>query len=439
MKITVVGTGYVGLVSAVGFAEIGHTVICLGRDEAKMAQLRAGVPTLYEPGLEVALRRNIKRGRISFTTDRLAAYSAAPVIMIAVGTPSRPDGSADLTAVFSVARDIGRIMTKPKTVVVKSTVPVGTCEQVQAAVVRARPRSQRKLTVAIVSNPEFLQEGVALRHFMQPDRVVVGVADQSAAKVMAQLYRPITGPKRPLVVTDLRSSELIKYVSNAFLATKISFMNEIANFSDRVGADVDAIRRGVGLDPRIGPAFLRAGIGYGGACLPKDLSALMASGQKHGYGFRMLSSVRDVNVFQRQIVVRKLRRFLPQLRGKMVAVWGLSFKPKTDDVRDAPSLTLIRGLLKLGARVKAYDPIAAKEAKRVLGTPAGLEYSASASAAARSADALILVTEWEEFKTFSPRQLKRLMRRPIVVDGRNVFDPATLRRLGFKYAGIGRP
>lgn len=404
-----------------------------------MAKLRSGVPTLYEPGLEVALRRNIKRGRISFTTDRVKAYTAAPVIMIAVGTPSRPDGSADLSAVFSVARDIGRMMTTPKTVVVKSTVPVGTCEQVRAIVERSRPKSRKKFGVAIVSNPEFLQEGVALRHFMQPDRVVVGVEHQAAAKVMAQLYRPITGPRRPLVVTDLRSSELIKYVSNAFLATKISFMNEIANYSDRVGANVDMIRQGVGLDPRIGPAFLRAGIGYGGACLPKDLSALMSSGERHGYAFRMLSSVRDVNDHQRQAVIRKLKQFLPQLRGRRVAVWGLSFKPKTDDVRDAPSLTLVKGLLRLGAQVRAYDPIAANEAKRVLGQRPGLEFVSSATAAVRAADALIVVTEWEEFKKFAPRSLKRLLRRPIVIDGRNIFDPATMRKLGFKYSSIGRP
>lgn len=439
MKITVVGNGYVGLVTAVGLAELGHDVVCLSRDERKVRRLNRGQPTIYEVGLAAMLRRNIRAGRICFTTDRTFAYGHGPIVVIAVGTPPKRTGAADLSSVWSVGRDIARAMRRRTLVVTKSTVPVGTGAKLAALIERELRRRKRRLAFAVASNPEFLKEGAAIREFLHPDRVVIGVDKPWAASLLRRIYRPVTDARRPIVETDVRSAELIKYSANAFLATKISFMNEVARFADAVGADVTEVARGIGLDARIAPAFLRVGIGYGGSCFPKDVAALVAAGNDAGYHFKILRAVQDVNARQRRVVLEKLRRLLPKLRGRTAAVWGLSFKPQTDDVRSSAALAVVRDLLEAGARVRAYDPVARTEAQRVLPPSRRLRYVASALAAVRRADALLILTEWDEFKRADLQRVRRLLGRPILIDGRNVFPPEQLRQLGFRTASIGRP
>ncbi len=443
MKITVVGVGYVGLVSAVGLAEMGNDVICLVRDREKLKTLERGRSTIYEPGLEELLRRNLKEGRISFTLNKRQAIQKSDIIVIAVGTPQDDDGRADLSAVWSVARDIGALMNGPKIVITKSTVPVGTAEKLKAAIRKAlksgAARSAGKRAhFDVVSNPEFLREGAAVKDFLNPDRVIVGVENAQTASVMKELYRPITRVERPLFVTDLRSAELIKYASNCFLATKISFINEMANYCELVGADVTEVAKGMGLDPRIGSRFLHAGVGYGGSCFPKDVSALIEAGREAGYNFQIVEAAKAVNERQRQVLREKLVRLVPDLKGKTIAVWGLSFKPRTDDVREAPALSLIVDILELGGRVNAFDPVATMQAKAWLPRTRRLRYAKDPYDALRGADALLLVTEWDEFRQPDFKRVKQLLKSPVVIDGRNIYNPKQLRQLGFTYASIGR-
>lgn len=436
MKITVIGVGYVGLVSAVGFAEMGNEVTCLLREREKLAKLRRGQPTIYEPGLEALLRRNVREGRIAFTLGKALAIRGAEVIVIAVGTPEGADGRADLSAVLSVARDIGRLIIRPVIVVTKSTVPVGTGDRLKREITAAMGR--RKVKFSVASNPEFLREGAAVKDFLAPDRVVVGVDDDRTGRRLTELYQPITQVERPLVLTDVRSAELIKYASNCFLATKISFINDIANLCELTGADVVQVARGMGLDERIGPRFLQAGVGYGGSCFPKDVSALRHLARDLNHPLRILEAASAINREQRDRVFAKLVRLVPTLRNRTVAVWGLSFKPRTDDVRDAPALDLIARVLAAGGRVQAYDPEATVQAKRQLKPNRRLRYASSADDALRGADALLLMTEWDEFRQPDFRRMKRLMSGDAIIDGRNIFSPAAVRSAGLRYQCVGR-
>jgi UDPglucose 6-dehydrogenase len=432
MKITVIGTGYVGLVAGACFADSGNHVVCLDVNPQKIDILNQGGIPIYEPGLEEIVRRNKHEGRIVFTTDAQMAIDHGKVIFIAVGTPQDDDGSADLTYVLEAARSIGRLMNGPKIVVDKSTVPVGTAEKVAAAI-----REVTTHKVSVVSNPEFLKEGNAIEDFMSPDRVVIGADDEEARKVMAELYDPFMRTGRRILFMDPRSAEMAKYAANAFLATKVTFMNEMANLCDALGADVDLVRRAVGSDARIGSAFLFPGIGYGGSCFPKDVSAIRRMGADAGYPLRVLDSVDMVNTDQKSLLVKKVVEFFGEdLTGKRFAIWGLSFKPKTDDMREAPALTIIRALIARGAKVAAHDPEAMKEAKRLLGD--SVELCDTPEAALKGADALLVCTEWSVYRQPDYEAMKTLLRHPVVLDGRNIYDPARMRELGFTYYGVGR-
>ncbi|MBI4092911.1 MAG: UDP-glucose/GDP-mannose dehydrogenase family protein [Candidatus Kerfeldbacteria bacterium] len=437
MKITVIGVGYVGLVSSVGLAEMGNDVTCLLRDRNRLKRLQAGDPIIYEPGLAELLRRNLKEGRVGFTVNKERAIRSAELIVIAVGTPQGDDGRADLSAIWQVAKDIGRLLRRRTVIVTKSTVPVGTADGLKRMIRRAM--GKRKVAFDVVSNPEFLREGAAVKDFLNPDRVIVGVDNTKTGAVMTELYRSITRAERPVFVTDLRSAELIKYASNCFLATKISFMNEIANFCERVGADVTEVAKGMGFDERIGSRFLHAGLGYGGSCFPKDVSALVHLGRDRDFPFTILEAVSGVNRAQRERVLEKLRQFVPDLKGKTVAVWGLSFKPRTDDVREAPSLDIIGEILEAGGSVRAFDPVAMAQAKAALPRTPRLRYAKDPYDALPGADALLLVTEWDEFRQPDFKRVKKLLKSPVVIDGRNIYNPKQLRKLGFRYASIGRP
>ena len=432
MKITVIGTGYVGLVAGACFADSGNQVVCLDVNPEKIETLNQGGIPIYEPGLEEVVRRNRSEGRLVFTTDAEMAIDHGKVIFIAVGTPQDEDGSADLTYVLAAARSIGKLMKGPKIIVDKSTVPVGTAEKVAAEI-----RSVTSHPVAVVSNPEFLKEGNALEDFMSPDRVVIGTDDDEARKVMAELYEPFMRTGRRILFMDARSAEMAKYAANALLATKVTFMNEMANLCDRLGADVDLVRRAVGSDARIGPAFLFPGIGYGGSCFPKDVSAIRRMGRDAGYPLRLLDSVDDVNNDQKLLLVRKVEDlFGKDLSGKRFALWGLSFKPKTDDMREAPSLTIARALIARGATVAAHDPEAMKEAKRLLGD--SVELCDTPDAALKGADALLVCTEWTVYRQPDFEAMKALLKKPVVLDGRNIYDPARMKALGYTYYGVGR-
>jgi UDPglucose 6-dehydrogenase len=432
LKIAVIGTGYVGLVTGTCFAESGHTVTCVDVDEKKVALLQAGGIPIYEPGLEELVRRNVKEGRLRFTTAYPEAIPGAEVAFIAVGTPPGETGEADLSYVLQAAGSIGAALTNYCVVVNKSTVPVGSADKVREVLA-----ATAQAPFDVVSNPEFLKEGAAIDDFMRPDRVVVGVESDRAKAVMADLYAPFTRAEQPVLFMDLRSAELTKYAANAMLATRISFMNEIASLCDRLGADVDAVRRGMGSDKRIGHPFLHAGVGFGGSCFPKDVKALMTTARFVGLDFDLLRSVERVNERQKRLLLEKaLKHFGGSLAGKQVGVWGLAFKPKTDDMREAPALTVISGLVGAGARVKAHDPVAREVAARMLhGT---VELVDEPYAAAEGADALLLVTEWNEFRQPDWARLKGLMRTPVLFDGRNVWDGAKARAAGFTYYGIGR-
>jgi UDPglucose 6-dehydrogenase len=432
MKIAVVGTGYVGLVTGTCFAETGHTVTCLDIDAQKVETLRAGGLPIYEPGLEELVRRNVKEKRLSFTTSYAEGIPGAEVVFIAVGTPPGETGEADLSHVLAAAEQIARQLTGYAVVVNKSTVPVGSADRVAEVV--------RKVTTQpfdVVSNPEFLKEGAAVDDFMYPDRVVVGASSERARAVMSDLYAPLMRTEKRILFMDTRSSELTKYAANAMLATRISFMNEMATLCERLGADVDAVRRGIGSDPRIGHPFLFPGVGFGGSCFPKDVRAVMTMARHLGLDFDLLRAVERVNERQKRWHVEKAAKHFGALGGKTFAVWGLAFKPKTDDMREAPSITVVEGLLGVGARVRAHDPVAAEVAARIF-AGRGVELAAEPYAAAEGADALMLVTEWNEFRQPDWARLKRSMRQPVVFDGRNVWDAAKARAAGFTYYGVGR-
>ncbi len=432
MKIAVVGTGYVGLVTGTCFAESGHEVRCLDLDQRKIDTLRAGGIPIYEPGLEELVHRNSKEKRLSFTTSYPEAIAGAEVVFIAVGTPPGENGEADLSYVLGAAQQIGRCLTGYAVVVNKSTVPVGSAEKVAEVLETATSHP-----FDVVSNPEFLKEGAAIEDFMRPDRVVVGVSSERARAVMQELYAPFVRAEQPVLFMDLRSAELTKYAANAMLATRISFMNEMATLCERLGADVDQVRRGIGSDRRIGHPFLFPGIGFGGSCFPKDVRAVMTMARQIGLDFDLLRSVERVNERQKRWLVEKAMKHFGSLAGKSVGVWGLAFKPKTDDMREAPSITVIEGLLGNGARVKAHDPVAAEVASKLF-HGRGVELTTEPYAAAAGADALLLVTEWNEFRNPDFARLKTTMRQPVLIDGRNVWDAGKARAAGFTYYGVGR-
>ena len=432
MKVAVVGSGYVGLVAGACFAETGNEVACADISEAKIAMLRRNEIPIYEPGLEEMVRRNQSEGRLTFTTDVAAAVRSASVVFIAVGTPEGEDGSADLQYVLAVATTIGKNLTPGKVVVTKSTVPVGT-----AAKVRAVIAAESALPFAVCSNPEFLKEGAAIDDFMKPDRVVIGVEDDGAREQLRELYAPFVRNGNPILFMDIASAEVTKYAANAMLATRISFINQVAQFCELVGADIDLVRRGIGSDRRIGPAFLFPGPGYGGSCFPKDVKALIRTGREVGLSFDLLDAVEAVNARQKGRMLEKLTAELGgSLAGRRIAVWGLAFKAETDDMRESPSIPLVEGALAGGATVVVHDPKAHETAERVFG--ARVTYASDPWAAVEGADALCVVTEWLVYRNPDFERLKRTLRRPIIIDGRNLWDPARLTQLGFAYHGIGR-
>lgn len=437
MKTAIVGTGYVGLVTGTCFAEMGIDVTCVDIDEKKIENLRDGIIPIYEPGLEDLVKSNYQSGRLKFTTDLSSVINDVDIIFSAVGTPPDEDGSADLRYVLDVARTIGQNLNKYIVVVTKSTVPVGTAQKVKAAIrEELSKRDKMDIEFDVASNPEFLKEGAAVQDFMRPDRVVVGTESEKAKKMMEKLYNPFMLNNYRIIFTDIPSAEMIKYAANAMLATRISFMNDIANLCEIVGADVNMVRKGIGTDTRIGTKFLYAGCGYGGSCFPKDVKAIIKTGEKYGYKLELLEAVENVNERQKHILFQKLMDYYDgDIKGKTIALWGLSFKPKTDDMREAPSLVLVDQILKAGGRVKAYDPIAIEEAKRRIGDV--ITYSKDAYDATVDADAILLVTEWNEFRLPSWSVIKKTMKKPVVFDGRNIYNKNELKDLGFDYSGIG--
>jgi UDPglucose 6-dehydrogenase len=432
MKIAVVGTGYVGLVAGACFAENGNEVVCIDKDPDKVRGLQRGRIPIYEPGLEEVVRRNHTEKRLTFTTNLARGVRASEIIFVAVGTPTGEDGSADLQHVLGVARDTARAMNGYKVIVNKSTVPVGTAAKVREIVAK-----ETKHPFSVVSNPEFLKQGAAIDDFMKPDRVVIGADDQRAADLMKELYAPFTRTGAPIMLMDPPSAELCKYAANAMLATRISFMNEVANVCEAMGADVDQVRKAVAADRRIGPSFLFPGVGYGGSCFPKDVKAMLRFAESADYNFQILSAVESVNERQKLRLLDKLKAHFGSLKGKKVAIWGLAFKPKTDDMREAPAVPLINGLIKGGARVQAYDPEAMKVAKSIFGSK--ITYADNNYAALDGADALVLVTEWNEFREPDFGRMKKLMRAPVLFDGRNIYNPEQIKAQGFQYFSIGRP
>ena len=435
MKIAVIGTGYVGLVAGACLAESGNDVVCIDSDQSKVRTLRRGKMPFYEPGLEELVRRNRQEGRLAFTATLPKAVRDAAIIFIAVGTPPGEDGSADLQQVLGVARDVARAMNGYKVIVAKSTVPVGTSEKIRAAV-----RQETTHPFSVVNNPEFLKQGAAVEDFMKPDRVVIGAEDPRAEEIMRELYSPFTRTGAPIMVMDCASAELSKYAANAMLATRISFMNEIANLCEVVGADVDQIRRAIGSDRRIGTSFLFPGIGYGGSCFPKDVQALVHTAGQKKYDFKILRAVEAVNAQQKTRLIGKIRAHFGlkegSLKGKTVAVWGLAFKPRTDDMREAPSVPLIEALLNGGARVQAYDPEAIPVAKSIFGSR--ITFASGNYDALKGADCLAVVTEWNEFRHPDFARMRSLMAAPVVFDGRNIYEPVQMRQNGFTYYSIGR-
>ncbi|MFL6230814.1 MAG: UDP-glucose dehydrogenase family protein [Pyrinomonadaceae bacterium] len=431
MHIAVIGTGYVGLVTGACFAEFGVNVICVDIDERKIADLHEGRLPIYEPGLDQLVAKNTHAGRLSFTTDLKAAVEESLVIFLAVGTPPKEDGSADLKHVEEAARQVTRHMNGYKVLVTKSTVPVGTGEYLRRIVREERPNAK----FGIVSNPEFLREGAAIDDFMRPDRVVIGSRDEEAVAIMRDLYRPLFLIETPFVITSLEAAELTKYAANAFLATKISFINEIANLCDEIGCDVHDVARAIGMDNRIGRKFLHPGPGYGGSCFPKDTRALVAVAREFDTDSLIVDAVVEVNRRQRERMARKLEKLLPEAAGKTVAVLGLSFKPETDDMREAPSLDIVRSLAARGAHVRAYDPIALEAARPLLPE---IEYAEDEYAAVEGADLLVFITEWNQFRALNMERVRGLMRTPRIADLRNIYEPEDMRRLGFEYVGVGR-
>lgn len=439
MKITVIGSGYVGLVSGACLAELGNDVLCLDVDPRKIEILNNGGVPIYEPGLEDVIKRNVVAGRLRFTTDVAASVAHGLVQMIAVGTPSGEDGSADLQYVIAAARAIGRAMTEYKVIVDKSTVPVGTADKVKFAVQEELNKRGMQTDFSVVSNPEFLKEGAAIDDFNRPDRIVIGAEDEQGINVMREMYAPFQRNHDRLMVMDIKSAELTKYAANAMLATRISFMNELANLAEKVGADIEHVRKGIGSDQRIGYHFLYAGCGYGGSCFPKDVRALQRTGEEYGLPLKVLEAVESVNDTQKLVLLNKIsKRFGDNLKGKHFALWGLAFKPGTDDMREATSRVVMEGLWAKGATVTAYDPVAMKETQHIYGDRADLSYAENAKDALQDADALIIVTEWKAFKSPDFSVIKARLKTPVIFDGRNLFEPAGVAAHGIEYHGIGR-
>ncbi len=440
MRISIVGTGYVGLVTGTCFADVGNQVLCVDKDQQKIDMLLGGQIPIYEPGLEKLVKQNVAQERLQFTTDIKEAVDHAEVIFIAVGTPPDEDGSADLSHVIAVARAIGQNLQEHRVIVTKSTVPVGTAEKVRSAIAEELNKRDESIEFSVASNPEFLKEGAAIEDFMKPDRVVVGADDDRAINLMRQLYAPFNRNHERLIVMDIPSAELTKYAANAMLATKISFMNELSNLAERLDADIELVRQGIGSDPRIGYHFIYPGCGYGGSCFPKDVQALHRTAKQHDYNARILDAVEAVNQDQKYVLLRKIDAHCgADLSGKTFAVWGLSFKPNTDDMREAPSVVIIRGLIERGARIRAYDPVAMTEAKHALADlNASIDYVDDMYQATEDADALVIVTEWKNFRSPDFDRLSTQLKQTLIFDGRNIYDPASLAEKGFKYFGIGR-
>ena len=427
-NITIVGTGYVGLVSGTCLAELGNQVVCIDIDNAKIKNLRKGVIPFYEPRLDKLVTKNIKAKKLSFDTNIIKAIRQSEIIFIAVGTPSMENGEADLSFVEKVAEDIGKNLKKYAVVVIKSTVPPGTCRKIRKLI-----KENCAVSFDVVSNPEFLREGSAVLDFMKPDRIIIGTESKKAEKIMKELYQPL---KSPILATNLESSEMIKYASNAFLATKISFINEIANVCEGIGADVEEIAKGMGLDPRIGKEFLKAGIGYGGSCFPKDVQALHQSAGINGYNFCLLKAVIEVNSNQRKLIIKKTEKLLGGLKNKTIGVWGLAFKTDTDDIRESAAVEIIELLLGKGTKVKTYDPIAGENAKRELSEE--IIFCDNSYEAIKGNDALLIATDWDEFKKADLLKIKKLLKEPNIIDGKNIFNPEKMKKMGFNYVSIGR-
>jgi UDPglucose 6-dehydrogenase len=432
MKICIIGTGYVGLVAGVCFAENGNDVTCVDKDSKKIESLKRGKVPIYEPGLEEFLKRNTKKERLRFTTDLKKAVRESFIIFIAVGTPQGDDGSADLKHVLEVAALIGKAINGYKIIATKSTVPVGTTNRVRETISK-----ETEYPFSVVSNPEFLKEGAAINDFMKPDRIVIGTDNQEAADIMKELYSPFVRTGNPILTMDIESAEMTKYAANAMLTTRISFMNELANLCEKVGADISDVRKAIGADPRIGYSFLFPGVGYGGSCFPKDVRAIIRTAEENNYDLSILKAVDSVNINQREMLVQKiLKHFGGNLKGRVIGVWGLSFKPNTDDIRESPSIVIIHRLLELGARTRVYDPAAMDEAKKEFYDR--IEYSKNSYDALEGTDAMVLITEWNEFREPDFERILKLMNTPVVFDGRNIFNPRKLQEMGFSYYGIGR-
>ena len=439
MKVTVIGTGYVGLVSGTCLAEVGNDVLCLDLDAAKINILNQGGIPIHEPGLEAMVKRNVEAGRLRFTTNIEESVAHGVIQFIAVGTPPDEDGSADLQYVVSAARNIGKFMQEYKVIVDKSTVPVGTADKVRAAIHEELDKRGAKLDFSVVSNPEFLKEGAAVEDFMRPDRIVVGTDNDRATQAMRNLYAPFQRNHERLIVMDVKSAELTKYAANAMLATRISFMNELANLAEKMGADIEHVRQGIGSDPRIGYHFLYPGCGYGGSCFPKDVQALQRTAKEYGSELKILGSVEEANEHQKTVLLDKITaRFGRDLSGKHFALWGLAFKPNTDDMREAPSRVLIEGLWAKGATVTAYDPVAMAETMRIYGDDVRLKLVGSPMETLNNADALVIVTEWQVFRSPDFSAIKAALKNPVIFDGRNLYEPVAVRDAGLEYFAIGR-
>ncbi len=437
MKISIVGTGYVGLVTGTCFSDTGINVTCVDIDQNKIDNLKKGIVPIYEPGLETMLKTNMEKGRLHFTTDIKGSLEQAEVVFIAVGTPPGEDGGADLSHVLEVARSIGQYIDHHMVIVTKSTVPIGTAKKVKTTILEELKKRGLKITFEVASNPEFLKEGNAIDDFLKPDRIVVGTDSEEAEKIMRRLYKPFLLNNHPILFMDIPSAELTKYAANSMLATKISFMNDMANLCELVGADIEMVRKGIGSDNRIGHKFIYPGIGYGGSCFPKDVKAIIRTARSYNYPLRLLEAVEDINKDQKRVMVAKIKNFFnSQLKGKTLAVWGLAFNPNTDDLSEAPSMVIINELIAAGANVKAYDPVAMKEAEKIFNNT--ITYGKDPYDVLIDADAMLLVTEWAEFRIPNFKVMEKLMNQKVVFDGRNIYDVKEMAEHGFKYFGIGR-
>jgi UDPglucose 6-dehydrogenase len=439
-KIAVIGTGYVGLVTGTCFAEMGNIVWCVDMDTQKIDKLNAGITPIYEPGLKDMIARNVQENRLYFTTDIKKVIAETQICFIAVGTPPRDEGSADTAQVFNVASTIGKLMDKYLLVVNKSTVPVGTADKMRAVIqAELKKRGRKNLKFDLISNPEFLKEGVAIEDFMRPDRIIIGTDNAKAAETMKHLYEPFTRNQHPIIVMDIKSAEMTKYAANAMLALRISFMNEIAQLCDNIGVDVNNVRVGIGSDQRIGMQFLYAGLGYGGSCLPKDLKELIITGEKNNVAMEIAKATEKINESQKHYFLEKIfKRIGQDLTGKLFGIWGLSFKPQTDDMREAPAMVIMPALIERGAKLLAYDPVAIEQAKKIFGNNERIKYVGNMLDAVSGADALVLITEWKQFRQPDFNELKNRMKNPIIFDGRNQYNPSQMRAIGFEYYCIGR-